>query len=155
MSTEPSYNPDDARLRECMHLWAEALRARDLPALKDFYAEDTVFYDAPPPLFTTGLTAFEQNTEAWFSTWTSPIGLEIRDLHIHVSGDVAFSFYLYHLTGSRDGEPDTDVWMRATFGWRKRDGQWKIVHDHASVPFYMEPPFKAATDLKPDSLFLV
>ena len=27
--------------------------------------------------------------------------------------------------------------------------QWKIMHEHSSVPFYMDGSFKAAVDLKP------
>jgi hypothetical protein len=32
---------------------------------------------------------------------------------------------------------------------RKLDGRWMITHEHHSVPFYMEPPYKAALDLEP------
>lgn len=42
-----------------------------------------------------------------------------------------------------------DLWFRATLGFRKIAGQWKIVHEHSSVPFYMDGSFKAAVDLKP------
>jgi ketosteroid isomerase-like protein len=32
---------------------------------------------------------------------------------------------------------------------RKTNGQWRIVHDHSSVPFYMDGSYRAAVDLKP------
>ena len=28
--------------------------------------------------------------------------------------------------------------MRATVGYRKIDGKWRVAHEHASVPFYMD-----------------
>jgi hypothetical protein len=42
-----------------------------------------------------------------------------------------------------------DLWFRATLGFRKIDGRWKITNEHSSVPFYMDGSFKAAVDLKP------
>ncbi len=42
-----------------------------------------------------------------------------------------------------------DLWFRETLGFCKIDGQWKIAHEHSSVPFYMDGSFKAAIDLKP------
>ena len=43
---------------------------------------------------------------------------------------------------------ETDVWVRATVGLRKIDGRWKIIHEHASVPFYMDGSYRAAVDLE-------
>lgn len=41
------------------------------------------------------------------------------------------------------------MWLRETLGFRKLAGEWKITHQHESVPFYMDGSFRAATDLKP------
>ena len=32
---------------------------------------------------------------------------------------------------------------------RKIRGDWRIVHQHESVPFYMDGSYRAAVDLKP------
>jgi hypothetical protein len=37
--------------------------------------------------------------------------------------------------------------------FRKIDEEWKIVHEHESVLFYMDGSFKAAVDLKPTARF--
>ena len=42
-----------------------------------------------------------------------------------------------------------DIWFRATMGLRKTGGRWLIVHDHSSVPFYMDGSYRAAMDLQP------
>jgi ketosteroid isomerase-like protein len=39
--------------------------------------------------------------------------------------------------------------VRGTVGLRRIDGRWKITHEHASVPFYMDGSYKAAVDLQP------
>jgi hypothetical protein len=40
------------------------------------------------------------------------------------------------------------MWLRVTFGLRKRDGARQITYEHESVPFCMDD-LRAATDLEP------
>ena len=44
---------------------------------------------------------------------------------------------------------EVKLWYRQTLSFRKIDGEWKISHEHTSVPFYMDGSFRAAIDLKP------
>jgi PhnB protein len=53
------------------------------------------------------------------------------------------------LAGTWIPKRSTDVWVRATDCCRKIDDKWKIVHEHQSVPFYMDGSYRAAVDLKP------
>ena len=70
-------------------------------------------------------------------------------MDITAGEDVGFSRSLNRIAGTRaDGAP-TDLWMRATLCFRKIDGEWKVAHEHDSVPFYMDGSAKAALDLKP------
>jgi ketosteroid isomerase-like protein len=39
--------------------------------------------------------------------------------------------------------------MRETVCLHRVDGAWKIVHQHTSVPFYMDATLRPAFDLKP------
>jgi ketosteroid isomerase-like protein len=39
----------------------------------------------------------------------------------------------------------------ATLGLRKTGTGWKITHEHASTPFYMDGSGRAATDLQPEA----
>ncbi|MGH3157151.1 MAG: nuclear transport factor 2 family protein, partial [Streptosporangiaceae bacterium] len=41
------------------------------------------------------------------------------------------------------------LWYRSTLGLRRLDGEWRIVHEHTSTPFYMDGSLRAATDLRP------
>jgi PhnB protein len=86
---------------------------------------------------------------AWFPTWDGPIGYEITELIVTVGGDVAFAHSLNRMTGTRSDGETTDVWFRSTVGFRKLDGAWRVVHEHASVPFYMDGSVRAAVDLRP------
>lgn len=87
--------------------------------------------------------------EERFRSFRGPVGSEIRELSISTGDDVAFSHCLNRISGTRTNGEKTDVWVRATVCFRKIDGQWLVTHEHISVPFHMEPPYKAAVDLKP------
>jgi hypothetical protein len=42
------------------------------------------------------------------------------------------------------------VWVRATVCYRKMNDTWVVVHEHASVPLYMDGSDRAAVDLSPE-----
>jgi ketosteroid isomerase-like protein len=76
--------------------------------------------------------------------------LEPRDFKVTVSGDSAFCFGFLHMRGTKKGaEGAVRFWMRETLCLLRIDGEWKIVHEHTSVPFYMDGTFRPAFDLQP------
>lgn len=139
----------EAQIRQLIDRWAESLRSKDVNAVMSHYAPDIVAFDLAPPLQYRGAGTYRKNWEAWFPTFRGSIGYEIRDLSIAASDDVAFCHSFNRITGSRTDDEKTDVWVRATFCCRKIDGKWKIVHEHQSVPFYMDGSYRAALDLTP------
>jgi ketosteroid isomerase-like protein len=141
---------DGICLRQLVEDWATAIGAKDVDRAMSYYAPEVVSFDLTPPLQYTGADAIRQGLAQWCSTWVGPIGHEIRDLTITVGGDVAFSRSLNHMTGKRTDGTETDVWVRATVGFREVGGGWRIVHEHASVPLYMDGSERAALDLKPE-----
>jgi ketosteroid isomerase-like protein len=140
---------DEARIRNQLDNWTKALHAKDINGVMDSYAPDNVLFDLITPLRYSGEQACRTNWAEWFATFHGPVGYEIADLQIISSDEVAFCHSLNRIHGERTDGEHTDVWVRATVGLRKLEGNWKITHEHYSVPFYMKPPFKAALDLKP------
>lgn len=101
-----------------------------------------------PPLHSWGSEAVEEKTRAWFESYAGEIGYEVRDLYIAADGDVGFCSFVYHVSGALVAGNEVDMWVRATPGFRRRDGEWLIVHDHESVPF--DPASgQALVDLRP------
>jgi uncharacterized protein (TIGR02246 family) len=149
MAAKNSKATDQASIRQLVDNWVKALRSKDVDAVMSHYAPDIVVFDLAPPLQYTGADAYRKNWEAWFPTFRGPIGYEVRDLRIAASDDVAFCHSFNRITGTRTDDEKTDVWVRATFCCRKIDGKWKIVHEHQSVPFYMDGSYRAAVDLIP------
>jgi uncharacterized protein (TIGR02246 family) len=149
MAIEKKNGSDETQVRKLIERWVESMRARDVDALVSLYAPDVVSFDLPPPLRNVGAEDYRTRYAEWFSSWRGPIGSEIRELRICAGDDVAFSHCLNRISGKRTDGEHTDVWVRATVCYRKIDGAWLVTHEHISVPFYMEPPFRAAVDLAP------
>ena len=139
---------DDAKqIRNLIDDWAAGLRAKDANWVKRHHTKDFVHFSLAPPLVADENGAY--GLEAWFDTWKGPLGFEVRDLKIVTGDEVAFSHSLNHLTGTKMSGETSDLWFRSTFGFRKLSGEWKIVHEHESVPFLMDGSDKAALDLNP------
>ena len=123
-----------------------ALGAKDVAGVMASGYAGFVGYSMAPPLKSTGGKA---GLAGWFATWDGPIGLATKDLKIVAGDDVAFASCLVHMTGRKVGGDIVDMWHRQTFGLRQVRGAWKIVHEHSSVPFYMDGSVRAAVDLEP------
>jgi uncharacterized protein (TIGR02246 family) len=149
MTTRNERSNSEAEIRQLIDRWVQAVRAKDVDAAMASYAPDALAFDLAPPLQYRGAAANRRSLEDWFPTFRGPVGYEIRDLTITAGDEVAFSHSLNRLSGARTDGTETDVWVRATVGFRKIGGRWTITHEHVSVPFEMTPPFKASLGLKP------
>jgi uncharacterized protein (TIGR02246 family) len=149
MTTKNRRAINETQIRQLMDSWTEALRTKDIDRLMSLYAQDILLFDLAPPLQYVGSEAYRRNWKEWLPSFQGPVGYEIRDLSITTGDDVAFCHSLNRITGTRTNGEQTDVWVRATVGFRKIDGKWMIAHEHASVPLYMDGSDKAALDLKP------
>lgn len=139
----------ESEIRGFIEDWKKALRSKDTDAIMSFYVPDILLFDLAPPLEYRGEDAYRKNWEEWFSSFKGPIGYDIRDLRITAGDVAAFSHSLNRISGARTDGEQTEVWVRATVGFRKIDDKWMIAHEHFSVPFEMKEPYKALLDLKP------
>jgi len=141
---------DKDAIRAVIDAQVDAFHRRDAAGAVALLADDVVAFEMIPPLVMSAEAARSAQAMAgWFAGWEGPITIEIRDLVIHVDGDVGFSHSLNRLAGTRLGGGLTDVWMRSTLGFRRTDDGWRIVHGHTSVPFDPADGFRARLDLKP------
>ncbi|RCW79780.1 YybH family protein [Phyllobacterium bourgognense] len=124
--------------------WSKAISNKNAAQVLSYLADDVVQFTLAPPL-----RQDEEDLQGWFDTWDGSIGIESRDTAISAGSDVAFATSLVRMTGQKTDGEMPDLWFRQTIGLIKQNGTWKIAHEHASVPFYMDGSFKAAIDLKP------
>jgi PhnB protein len=141
---------DAARIHALLEDQAKVIRAKDADAALASYAPKVVKFDLAPPLATTGSRALSKpELQAWFATSDGPIGFDLRDFSISVSDDLAFCHGFVRISGTKTSGERNEVWARATTCLRRIDGTWRIVHEHTSVPFYMDGSLRAAVDLRP------
>ena len=143
---------DDVEIRRLIEGRQQAHHRKDPDAIASVFAADAVRYDLAPPLVHVGVDRRE--IEAWLATWKGPILLDTRDLAIEVDGSLAVARGLTRMRGHKVDDPSggIDMWFRTTVVLKKMDTRWQIVHEHASVPFYMDGSLRAAVDLKPEAV---
>jgi ketosteroid isomerase-like protein len=107
--------------------------------IRELFANDDgiVVFDAVPPFVHRGADTTSRKQQ-WLAAYRTGIGHEIRDLEITARDDLAFCHFLVRISGTMVDGTEVAMWVRATSCLRKRDDGWKIVHEHASVPFDAE-----------------
>jgi len=140
----------EGEIRALLDRLATAIRDKDVGAALAPFDDAVLTFDLAPPLWVQGKgEEARQAISAWFATWSGPIGYDRRGFAVAIDSDIAFAHGYVRIHGTkRDGEKP-DVWARQTVCLRRRDGVWRIVHDHTSVPFYMDGSYRAAVDLQP------
>ena len=89
-----------------------------------------------------------KSLEAWFPTFQGPVGYEIHDLCITAADDVALPQPRSDQRRAHERRGNRRLGAR-NHRPAQDQGQWKVVHEHSSVPFYMDGSERAAVDLKP------
>lgn len=105
-------------------------------------------FDIVPPLECSDHDTYRKNYEQFFAMYRGPMELELRDLQVIASSDVAFISVLERMAGTLADGQKSEMWVRVTSGLRKMGGHWLIVHDHVSVPVDFASS-KALLELKP------
>jgi ketosteroid isomerase-like protein len=121
---------------------------KDPEAIAAPYAPHAVIYDLEPPLVHDGISV--ERKREWLATWDSPVELIAQDFKVTVSGDHAYGHGYLRMAGQKKGvDHPVSFWMRATMIFERIEGKWRIVHEHTSVPFYMDGSLRPAFDLQP------
>jgi uncharacterized protein (TIGR02246 family) len=128
--------------------WQKAFEAKDVNGVMVMYAPDVTAFDIVPPLQFKGADAYRKDYVAFFGQFDGPIRVDVPNMQVETGGDVALAYGLERITGKmKDGTP-VDMWLRYTEGLKRIGGQWRVVHEHISVPVDMGTG-KAVMDLKP------
>lgn len=129
---------EEAAIRRVIDRMVDAVRAKDVEALLRLCGPDLASFDLLPPLRHDGARAIRQLWAERLAAFEAPLDFEVNQLEIVAGTDVAFCRSLNRFGGSRGDSEPVVSWLCCTICLRKVDGQWKIVHQHVSVPFDME-----------------
>lgn len=116
----------------------KAVRTNDVEAFLRHCAPDIVVFDLVAPLEQKGWDAFRRSWDIGLRSFEGPIEYEVEHLDISIGGDIAWSRSLAQFGGTTKDGTRTMNRIRSTLAFRKVGKEWKLVHQHVSVPFDMK-----------------
>jgi ketosteroid isomerase-like protein len=144
----PTAQQDQAAILSLLENNVQAHRDKNAASIAASYAPDAAVFNLAPPLAHQGIDVKEK--QAWLDSWDGPVEIEPRDMQVTVNGNIAFAHGYMRMAGRKqDAGRDIHFWMRETVCLERREGKWRIVHEHTSVPFYMDGMPRPAFDLQP------
>lgn len=130
-------NDDVAQLQALENKFATAFANKDVAAMMSLYAPGNslfVFDVVGPPGAYSSWDAYREAWTHFFAMFKGPVHSTISNLHIETSGDIGYGRSLQHVSGVRKDGKTYDITARVTDVFRKIDGKWLIVQEHASLP---------------------
>jgi ketosteroid isomerase-like protein len=93
-------------------------------------------FDVPAPLQFRGLDEYKKTWDLFFKYHMPSQAFDVEELAITAGADVAFAVAIMRCgSGTASGPPEKGGFLfRLTIGLRNVDGNWRIAHEHHSVP---------------------
>ena len=129
-------NIEEIRIKALLEAWADAVRRHDVTAILAHHEPGMVMFDLPPPLQCVGIRAYEQTWDLLFRYHRPGAAFDFQELAVTAGQEVAFAVAIMRCGPDSSSNPaDKDGFLfRLTVGLRKVDGDWRIAHEHHSVP---------------------
>ncbi|HEX5458753.1 MAG TPA: nuclear transport factor 2 family protein [Steroidobacteraceae bacterium] len=133
--SEPTKS-DETQIRILLEAWADAVRKHDLPAILAHHDAGIVMFDLPPPLQCKGIAEYEQTWGLFFRHHQPGVAFDLEELEVTAGQDVAFAVAIMRCGPNSSSNPadQNGFLFRLTVGLRKVSGEWRIAHEHHSVP---------------------
>ena len=126
----------ESQIKAVIEAWADAVRRHDLSGILAHHEQDIVMFDVPPPLQSRGMDEYKKTWDLFFRYHKPSQAFDIEELVVTAGEDVAFAVAIVRCgSGTFSGPPEEGGFLfRLTIGLRNVDGDWRIVHEHHSVP---------------------
>jgi uncharacterized protein (TIGR02246 family) len=125
-------------MEEMLDAYAAAVRAKDIDAFVDLYADDVRTFDLWNEWTYDGKEALRGMVSGWFGSLADDETVAVRfdDVRTQPGSDVgALSAFTTFAAVAPDGSESRSMNNRLTWVLRKdADGAWKIAHEHTSAP---------------------
>lgn len=131
MQTSPAV---EQTVRQILERWAEMTRTGKQDQVLANHASDVLIYDVLPPMKYEGADVYRRSWDEWQPDSGGEGQFELQDLAITAGEEIAFAHAFIQCGGTLpNGKTFSDT-VRATFCLEKREGAWKIAHQHISKP---------------------
>ncbi len=130
----PRQLADETAIRALIERWSQAVRDQNRAGIRAHHDADILLFDVPPPFLSRGLEAYMATWDTFFSWSEEPVTFGFHDIEVTCGQDVAFATATGScatITPSGRREP---LEFRLTMGLCKIAGQWRIMHEHHSLP---------------------
>ena len=126
----------ESQIKALIEAWADAVRRHDYPGVLAHHEQDIVMFDVPPPLQSRGMDEYKKTWDLFFRYHKPSQTFDIEELAITAGEDVAFAVAIMRCGSSTFSGPPAEggFLFRLTIGLRTIDGDWRIAHEHHSVP---------------------
>ena len=81
-----------------------------------------------------GTAALRGRFAQWFDGYRGAIAMDMRDLNILTSGDIAVAHWLSRASGTLKNGREIRSWVRATSCCQRSRDRWLLAHEHISLP---------------------
>ena len=120
-------------IQELISRWTKAVRDQDLEGIRASHDPDMLMFDVPPPFLSRGLDAYMATWDIFFKLQAKPVQFDLRDIAIAAGDEAAFATAIGRCCDLSSGAP-VQLDFRLTMGFKRKDGRWRIVHEHHSLP---------------------
>lgn len=135
-------NAEFTKVQDVIENYKEAVYEQDVEKFVSAYATNIQVYDCWQDWECKGISKWKEGVNDWFNGLKGEgvqLQVEFTDLVVEENAGLAFihsnvSFIAYK--GS--GEKLRQMTNRFTFGLKKENNSWKIIHQHSSLPISME-----------------
>jgi uncharacterized protein (TIGR02246 family) len=118
-----------SEVRAVHQQWFDRTTTKDLDGLMEHVAPEIVSYEHAGPLQYVGIGDVREVCRRGLETSPARIDFDIPDLTVRAYGDFAVAWGLDRIV--IDG---VEVRSRGTRVFQRRDGDWRMIHQHLSVP---------------------
>ena len=127
---------DEDEIRKLVALEVSAASARDIDKVMSVYwkSKDFVLYDAAVQEPFVGWDALKGIYEEYFKTFAGSMDGKVNDLQVGTAKDLGYAFSTQTWKFTKPDGTVTTAVQRVTNIYRKIDGRWQCIHEHASLP---------------------
>ena len=142
---------DEAKIKALTDQYVADVNAHNIDAIMSHYSNDVFVFDVVPPRQYVGVDAYRKDWEGLLNGFKT-YKLDVSDLSVSSDGQMAWGHSIQHLVGTQVIKKKTvkvDLTVRVSDVYRKIGGDWKIVHEHVSVPVDLDHGARPDLQSKP------
>ena len=140
------------KVQDLLENYKTAVYEKDVEKFLSMYASDTHIYDCWGNWESKGISSWKENVAEWFNGLSEDgvlLKVDFNDLVVEENSYLAFVYCAVTFAAYQEesGEQLRQMTNRFTYGFKKVNESWVIVHEHSSLPIDMETG-KAIFNLK-------